>query len=302
MIANLNSFIDGPLSRDGNLSLVKQLRNAINKLIKRKNLPEETSYVFGVNPPEPRVPRNIFSPTLSFNQLDEIEIARQLTLTEFNIFSQVVPSEMLNLVWMNADSKHKAPHIMEMSNRFNELIVWVQFNILSIHDNKRNRAAMVIKFIKIAENLKQLKNFQTLFAVLSGLNSPQITRLQQTLLEIPQKTKEILNDMLSIMSKDNSYKAYRELLRTSALPCLPFLDVVLKDVQTLEEQYPDKIGNLVNFQKRQHLFRSITALQNYQQRPYNLQPVHQIEVFLNDFPRKDDKEMMEWSFKCEPKK
>lgn len=35
LISTLNSFIDGPLSRDGNLSLVKQLRNSLNKLHKR---------------------------------------------------------------------------------------------------------------------------------------------------------------------------------------------------------------------------------------------------------------------------
>lgn len=32
MVSLLNAFIDGPLSRDGNLSLVKQLRNSIGKL------------------------------------------------------------------------------------------------------------------------------------------------------------------------------------------------------------------------------------------------------------------------------
>lgn len=35
LLASLNAFIHGPLSRDGNLSLVKQLRTAVNKLLKR---------------------------------------------------------------------------------------------------------------------------------------------------------------------------------------------------------------------------------------------------------------------------
>jgi hypothetical protein len=37
MISLLNAFIDGPLSRDGNLSLVKQLRNSIGKLHRKVN-------------------------------------------------------------------------------------------------------------------------------------------------------------------------------------------------------------------------------------------------------------------------
>ena len=37
MVQLINNFIDGPLSRDGNLSLVKQLRNSIGKLHRKVN-------------------------------------------------------------------------------------------------------------------------------------------------------------------------------------------------------------------------------------------------------------------------
>eukprot|EP01114_Cavostelium_apophysatum_P000982 TRINITY_DN10849_c0_g1_i1.p1 TRINITY_DN10849_c0_g1~~TRINITY_DN10849_c0_g1_i1.p1 ORF type:complete len:988 (-),score=251.34 TRINITY_DN10849_c0_g1_i1:62-3025(-) len=303
LLSNLNAFIDGPLSRDGNLSLVKQLRNSINKLHKKKNisLEEERNYVFGVNPPEPKVPKGIFSPNINFSLVDEVEIARQLTLIEFNIFSQIVPTELLNKVWIDPDQRHKAPHVLEMLNRFDNVVSWVAYSILTA-DSKRNRALMIVKFIRIAENLKTLKNFQTLFAVLTGLNSPAISRLSQTMVEIPIKTKEVLNDLLSIMSKENNYKTYREFLRYSALPCILFLEVVLKDVLVIEDQNPDFINGLINFQKRQLLYRANESLQGYQQRPYNLQPVHQIETILTGFPRREEKELMELSFRCEPKK
>jgi hypothetical protein len=42
-----------------------------------------------VNPPEPKVPKQIFSTGLNLNQVEEIEVARQLTLIEFNIFNQI---------------------------------------------------------------------------------------------------------------------------------------------------------------------------------------------------------------------
>lgn len=51
---------------------------------------DERSYVFGVNPPEPKVPRIIFSPALTLAHIDEVEIARQLCLIDFDIFSQIV--------------------------------------------------------------------------------------------------------------------------------------------------------------------------------------------------------------------
>jgi len=302
MISNLNSFINGPLSRDGNLSLVKQLRNSINKLHKKKNvMDEDRNYVFGVNPPEPKVPKSIFSPAINFSQVDEVEIARQLTLIEFGIFSQIVPTELLNKVWIDPDQRHKAQRVIEMMDRFNEVVNWVASSILTT-DSKQNRRLMIIKFIRIAENLKMLKNFQTLFAVLSGLNCNAISRLKETFNEIPIKSKEVLNDLLGILPKDGNNKTYREFLRYSALPCIPYLDIILKDVLAIEEQNPDRINGLINFEKRQLLFRSITAIQGYQQRPYNLQPVHQIESFLTKFPKKDEIGLYELSLKCEPKK
>jgi len=319
--STLKSFIDGPLSRDGNLSLVKQLRNSISKLQKKKNfLEEDRAYVFGVNPPEPKVPRNIFSPNLSLKDIDEVEIARQLTLIEYGLFSQIVPTELLNKCWCDADKRHKAPHIMEMQTRFDDIANWVATTILTVDSSgtpstgppstqssasftntKKARARMIEKYIKIAEHLKTLKNFQTLFAILTGLNNSAVTSLGQTFAELPIKTKETLNELLGIMSKDTNYKTYREFLRYSALPCIPYIEVTLKDILSIEEQ-PDYMNNLINFQKRQHLYKAITTLQNYQQRPYNLQPVHQIATFLNNFSRKDERDLAELSAKLEPKK
>jgi hypothetical protein len=91
MIAKLNAFIDGPLSRDGNLGLVKQLRNAISKTVRKRGvIEEERSFVYGVHPPEPKVPKNIFSTSLTLAGIDEVEVARQLTLIDFGIFSQIM--------------------------------------------------------------------------------------------------------------------------------------------------------------------------------------------------------------------
>ena len=41
--------------------------------------------------------------------------------------------------------------------------------------------------------------------------------------ELPLRSKEVLNDLFAIISKDNNYGTYREVLRFSATPCVPFL-------------------------------------------------------------------------------
>ncbi len=69
---------------------MKQLRNAVNKVQKKQQQitggVDEDKYIFGVSPPEPRVPRTIFSPDLKLIDLEEVEIARQMTLLEFSFF------------------------------------------------------------------------------------------------------------------------------------------------------------------------------------------------------------------------
>ncbi len=67
---------------------MKQLRNAVNKVQKKQQIVavDEDKYIFGVSPPEPRVPRSIFSPDLKLVDLEEVEIARQMTLMEFAFF------------------------------------------------------------------------------------------------------------------------------------------------------------------------------------------------------------------------
>ena len=49
-----------------------------------------------------------------------------------------------------------------------------------------------------------------------------------------------------------------------------------------EDCNPDKISGLINFEKRQQLWRVISAFLSYQPIPYNYHKVHQIMVFLKD--------------------
>jgi hypothetical protein len=85
-------------------------------------------------PPEPKVPRNVFSPSLSLMDINDEELARQLTLMEFETFRAirvrhahahahartgdwlgltplgsclVQPSELLNQVWNKPKQRHR---------------------------------------------------------------------------------------------------------------------------------------------------------------------------------------------------
>lgn len=91
LISQLNDFIDGPLSRDGNLSSLKQLRGSLIKLQKRKAISSDraddkilSSY------PEPKLPSTakLFLKPLAVRSLDDVEVARQLSLIDMAKFQK----------------------------------------------------------------------------------------------------------------------------------------------------------------------------------------------------------------------
>lgn len=67
------------------------LATAIEKSIKKQLTKNQTVPTLNVpsDAPEPIVPSNIFSLTFTFFDIDEEEIARQLTLKDFEIFSLI---------------------------------------------------------------------------------------------------------------------------------------------------------------------------------------------------------------------
>lgn len=105
------------------------------------------------------------------------EIARQLTLINFDTFSKIEPKECLNQNWNKKDGS--APNVRKMIDDFNRIGFWVQTTILKGDDVSR-RQARIEMFIKLADELFKMNNFHSCFAVLSGLNSSAIHRLRKT--------------------------------------------------------------------------------------------------------------------------
>ncbi|GAM22778.1 hypothetical protein SAMD00019534_059530 [Acytostelium subglobosum LB1] len=248
---------------------------------------------FNDKTPEPIVPRNIFSQNLSIYDIDEEEIARQMTLIEFEIYKRIKPPELLNQSWNKVKLKHRAPNVLKMIDRFNNVSMWVATMIIETPKVKA-RARMMTRFIKIADHLRLMNNFNSLMAIIAGLNFSSVYRLKFTRAELSAQTQRMYDDLEKIMNSESSFKNYRTRLAASRPPLLPYLGVHLTDLTFMEEN-PDIVNievapnhhvDLINFTKRMLVFKVISLVQQYQQQSYNLQPVHQIQEFLlsiNDY-------------------
>ncbi|KAJ3446948.1 guanine nucleotide exchange factor [Anaeramoeba flamelloides] len=302
LIEELNNFVNKSLRKNRDVDCINIVRKNIEDQQRNKKFGDEYFKTSNdIQPPEPKVPKNIFSKTLTLFDIDELEIARQLSIIDSKIFLKIKPAELLNCAWSKEKLKHRAKNLLDFIDRFNNISLWVATLIIK-PERVRDRKKVYIKFVKIIDHLFQLNNFHSLTSILSGLASSAVHRLSYTLSEIKDTANEKLQNLKQIMSAKESYKNYREQLKILKPPCVPFIGVFQTDLVFIEDGNPDYInGNLINFSKRKLVYHVIHQLQYFQSSNYNLHPVYQIASFLNHFPRLEKKELYQLSLEREPR-
>lgn len=80
--------------------------------------------------------------------------------------------------------------------------------------------------MSIAVHLRNLNNYNSLMAILAGINSASVLRLKQTRQAIlPKKIYKQFQSLEKLMSTDKSFSSYRMALKASSsgTPGIPYL-------------------------------------------------------------------------------
>ncbi|KAJ3290020.1 Ras-specific guanine nucleotide-releasing factor RalGPS1, partial [Blyttiomyces sp. JEL0837] len=149
-----------------------------------------------------------------------IGLAFQLCLIEHKLLRKIHPSDLLT----HAPPYHPNPSLQAASDFFNYLTRIIEISILE-PVLPADRAKVIIRWIKVSNHLRKFNNFQTLKAVVSALNTPPIARLKKTWATVKRKPEVAdLNEHKTLLSEQNNYQSYRELMKTSiSRPMIPFL-------------------------------------------------------------------------------
>jgi son of sevenless-like protein len=111
--------------------------------------------------------------------------------------------------------------------------------------------------------------------------------------------------MKRLMASARNFAEYRESLHSNNPPCTPFLGVYLTDLTFIEDGIPSNLkkNNLINFAKRTKTAEVIRDIQQYQNVPYSLQPVPELQEYItsNMQTAGDVHEMYELSLQVEPR-
>jgi hypothetical protein len=242
---------------------------------------------------------------MSTDQLYDVssdEIARQLTLLEFETYCSIKPAEFFGQAWAKPKTYHRAPHIRAMIDRFNMITRWISTLIVT-EEKIRNRVKRFVKFIKVAECLRQMHNYHTLMAVLSGLNDGPVYRLKFTKDEIPPKYQQSFQDLQDLMKADFSYKSYREELSHAQTPCIPYIGIYLRDLTYFEEggNNAQIDPSLINFKKNKNVYSVIQIIQRNQMTPYPFKKNEKVYNYLKTLNGLDSEGLSRVSMLREPR-
>lgn len=240
-----------------------------------------------------------------FRDLEPLEIARQMTLIESDLYRSIQSKECLNQSWNKADKEEKAPHIYQMIKRFNQVSTWVAIEILQ-QDKLKDRVSTIKRLLLVADKCRELGNYNGLMEIISGLQNSSVHRLKKTWEKVESKIllKNLYDDLLAKTSSKHSYKEYRQMLHTAHPPCVPYLGIYLTDLTFIEEGNKNTLNNrddLINFEKRRKISVVIREIQQYQQTPYNLHTEEHTMKFLKNLPYLSEQSLYKLSLVCEPR-
>eukprot|EP00730_Choanoeca_flexa_P015554 TRINITY_DN7169_c0_g1_i1.p1 TRINITY_DN7169_c0_g1~~TRINITY_DN7169_c0_g1_i1.p1 ORF type:complete len:586 (+),score=125.55 TRINITY_DN7169_c0_g1_i1:289-2046(+) len=202
------------------------------------------------------------------------DMAQQMTLMDMEAFKAIQPTELSNGAWMKSDKHTRAPNVLKMTRRFNNVSYWVARTVLFGPDDTRvNRLAHCIK---IAKKLHEYNNLHGLLAVISGLHMTPIYRLNKTWQSLKDKYTDRFEKLEDFMSEDDNYSVVRRHLESTKLPCIPYLGMFLTDLahsKTAAKSAADSahahdeqgaiLARIVEFQSTDYTFPALGFVQDY---------------------------------------
>ena len=209
-----------------------------------------------------------------FMDIPEEEIARELTRIDWIMYCSIRPRDLIRHVSLAGDQKDKCKSLENfnrMIHQFNHVAFWVA-NLILLRDKPKHRARALEKFMSIAWKLRYLNNYNSLGAVISGINSIAVHRLTQTRELIPVSAQKQFMRLEILMGSQKSHSAYRLAWTNTPSQRIPFLPLHLRDLVLAEQgnrTYATCVeGERINWKKFEIMGEVIIGIKKSQEVPY----------------------------------
>ncbi|XP_059204473.1 ral guanine nucleotide dissociation stimulator-like 1 isoform X2 [Centropristis striata] len=278
-----------------------------------------------------------------FMDFSTTAIAQQLTRMDSALFVKVVPYQCLGCVWSQRDKKENmSPTIRATIAQFNAVTNQVIMSLLCWPTDATSsptspgrppttpaqRARIIEKWIRVAQDCRLLKNFSSLKAILSALQSNAVYRLRKTWAAVSRECMSMFDNLWETFPDENCVLTNRELLveeggqvtvdnispkiskrcpmprqMSTSSGVVPYLGTYLTVLTMLDTALPDTMeGGLINFEKRRREFEVLSQIRMLQASCslYTLPQHPRIAAWLQGHKLLTDQKSYELSRQLEP--
>ncbi|KAJ7334566.1 hypothetical protein OS493_014890 [Desmophyllum pertusum] len=254
------------------------------------------------------------------------------------LFKKVIAWHCLGCVWGKNKKEGKAATVMATVDQFNAVSLRVISSILACSQSKTSgpttRGKYIARWINVAQECRDLKNFSSLKAILSGLQSAAIHRLKKSWSHVARDIHALFQELSNIFSEDSNQQSSRQLLmkegtakwaqldatsptkKSSGMKkrksrfmdlgiiqgTVPYLGTFLTDLMMLDTALPDLTeGGLINFEKRRKEFEIIAQIKLLQEaaKNYIIVPDEAFRRWFNNIKTFSETESYHMSCKVE---
>lgn len=221
-----------------------------------------------------------------FMSLTVDEIASELTRIDWTQFSRIKPRDLIRHISIPSQNKEKSPnlaHINKMISHFNHVAYWVATIILEKPKSK-HRAKALEKFMEVARALRERNNYNSLGAVIAGINGTAVHRLQRTRERVDQQIHKKFMRLELLMGTHKGHSKYRLAWENSTAERIPFMPLHRRDLVFADEGNRTFLnGEKINWEKFQIMGDVLQVVLRSQATPYrNLQGSGVVEKCIRD--------------------
>ncbi|KAF8372195.1 pxf-1 [Pristionchus pacificus] len=125
---------------------------------------------------------------------------------------------------------------------------------------------------KLRRYCRDLRNFNSMFAIMSGLDKPAVRRLHASWDRVGSKYVRWLEEVHTLVDPSRNMSRYRQHLATVSHdpPVIPIYPVLKKDLTFMHEGNSTYTEKLINFEKLRLIARAIRAVGKLSSAPYEI--------------------------------
>ncbi|XP_072881506.1 ras-GEF domain-containing family member 1A-like isoform X1 [Hemitrygon akajei] len=213
---------------------------------------------------------------------DPCVLAQQLTHIEMDRLMHITPEELVHIFnHMDSMDNHKTCRsdikktysLEACDNWFNRLSSLVATEICRV-GKKKQRTRVVEFFIDVARECFNIGNFNSLMAIISGMNLSPVARLKKTWSKVKKAKFEVLENH---MDPSSNFSHYRTALQGAVQRSqtahsnrekvvIPVFNLFIKDIYFLNKIHANRLPNgQINFKKFWEIAKQISEFMMWKQ-------------------------------------